>query len=96
MWNVYLDIPKLGLPPAVVKFVLTEPLDVYFTVELVFLATTIVLGASTYSFATASSLDTKSFNSVSYFSTIDIFSLFWLFFSFKSFTIFSAYSKFAT
>lgn len=30
------DIPKLGLPPAVVKFVLTEPVDVYFTVELVF------------------------------------------------------------
>ena len=76
---------------------MTVPVEAYL-VEDVFLllATTTGLGFSTYSFDMASSEDTKSFISVSYFSTIDMLSILELSFSFSPSITPSACSKLET
>ena len=71
----------------------------YFDVPVEFvlvLAIAVLCAGCTYNFDIASSVETKSFNSTSYFSTIDIFSIFELFFSFNPLTTFSASSKLET
>ena len=92
-------IPKLAFAEDVVPAVLTDPEAVYFDVPVDFvlvLAIAVLCAGCTYNFDIASSVETKSFNSTSYFSTIDIFSIFELFFSFNPLTTFSASSKLET
>ena len=89
------EIPKFAFPPDVVSFVLTVPVALYILLED-FFATFTTFGFSTYNLETASSVETNGFNSVSYFSTIDIPSIFELSFSFKVLTTFSASSKLET
>ena len=91
------DIPKLAVPPEVFNEVLTVPDEAYLVEDVfLFFATTTGLGFSTYSFDIASSEDTKSFISVSYFSIIDMLSILELSFSFKPFITPSACSKLET